>query len=194
MLESLFFALGTSLHAYFLRVIAHSRANFFSGMRWQWTWKDCWLIRKSFARQLFEFFFLREITIARIRVHLELSHSYLTNLGYITAFYLLRSSVGPYFGGYFFYVFFGLLCFYWYSVCIQIKPDWFIYFLAQVLTAFVFITGAKLMSIYLAFALAVIFRLLSLQISCLLIAIISASLIDIFGYFNRRPRHRFNMV
>ena len=194
MLESFFFVIGTGLHAYFLRVVAHSRANFFSGMRWQWTWSDCRAIRKSFARQLFEFFFLRETTIARIRGHLELSHGYLTNLGYITAFYLLRNSVGPYFAGYFFYVFFGVLCFYWYSVCIQLRLDWFTYFLAQVLTAFVFITGAKFMSIYLAFALAVVFRLLSLQLSCLLIAFISASLGDILIYFNLRPRHRFNRV
>ena len=193
-LESLFFVIGTSLHAYLLRVVAHSRANFFSGMRWQWTWNDCELIRQSFARQLFEFFFLREVTIARIRSHLELSRSYLTNLGYITAFYLLRSAVGPYFAGYFFYVFFGVLCFYWYSVCIQIRPDWFTYFLAQVLTAFVFITAAKFMSVYLAFALAVIFRLLSLQLSCLLIAFISACLGDILIYFNLRPRHRFSRV
>ena len=192
MLESFFFVLGTSLHAYLLRVVAHSRANFFSGMRWQWTWSDCRAICKSFARQLFEFFFLREITIARIRSHLELSHGYLTNLGYITAFYLLRNSVGPYFAGYFFYVFFGVLCFYWYSVCIQIRPDWFTYFLAQVLTAAVFITGAKFMSIYLAFALAVVFRLLSLQLSCLLIAFISASLGDILIYFNLRRIRRFN--
>ena len=194
MLESLFFVIGTSLHAYLLRVVVHSRANFVSGMRWQWTWSDCRAIGQSFARQLSEFFFLREVTIARIRVHLEQSHGYFTNLGYITAFYLLRSSVGPYFGGYFFYVFFGVLCFYWYSVCIQIRPDWFTYFLAQVLTAFVFITGAKFMSIYLAFALAVVFRLLSLQLSCLLIAFISASLGDILDYLNLRPKHRFNRV
>lgn len=194
MLESLFFVIGTSLHAYLLRVVAHSRANFFSGMRWQWTWSDCRAIRKSFARQLSEFFFLREITIARIRAHLELSHNYLTSLGYITAFYLLRSSVGAYFGGYFFYVFFGVLCLYWYSVCIQIRPDWFTYFLAQILTAFVFIAAARFMSIYLAFALAVIFRFLSLQLSCLLIAFVSAFLVDVLGYLNLRSRHRFNRV
>ena len=194
MLESFFFVLGTNLHAYLLRVVAHSRANFFSGMRRHWTWNDCELIRQSFVKQLFEFFFLREITIARIRGHLELSPSYLTNLGYITAFYLLRSSVAPYFGDYFFYVFFGVLCFYWYSVCIQLRPDWFTYFLAQVLTAAMFITGARFMSIYLAFVLAVIFRFLSLQVSCLLIAFISASVGDILGYFNLRPRQRFNRV
>lgn len=193
-LESLFFVLGTSLHAYLLRVIVHSRANFFSGMRWQWTWNDCELIRQSFARQLFEFFLLRETTVARIRAHLELSHGYFTNLGYITAFYLLRSSVGPYFAGYFFYVFFGVLCFYWYSVCIQIRPDWFTHFLAQVLTAFVFITAAKFIRVYLAFTLAVVFRFLSLQLSCLLIAFISASLGDILDYLNLRPKHRFNRV
>ena len=192
MLESFFFVLGTSLHAYLLRVVAHSRANFFSGMRWQWTWSDCRAIGQSFARQLSEFFFLREITIARIRGHLEQSHNYLTSLGYITAFYLLRSSVGSYFGGYFFYVFFGVLCFYWYSVCIQIRPDWFTYFLAQVLTAFVFIAGAKFFSIYLAFVLAVVFRFLSLQLSCLFIAFVSAFLGDVFSYFNLRPRHRFS--
>ena len=112
MLESFFFVIGTGLHTYLLSVVAHSQANFFSGMRWQWTWSDCRLIRQSLGRQLFDFFFIREVTVARIRSHLELSRSYLTNLGYITAFYLLRSSVGPYFGRYFFYVFFGLLCFY----------------------------------------------------------------------------------
>ena len=102
--------------------------------------------------------------------------------------------MGPYFGSYFFYVFFGVLCFYWYSVCIQIRHDWFTFFLAQILTAFVFITGARFLSIYLAFVLAVVFRFLSLQLSCLLIAFISASLVDVFGYFNRGPRHRFNRV
>lgn len=188
-LESAFFVLGTSLHAYFLRVIADSSANFFSGMRWNWSCKDCRLIRKSFSKQLVDFFFIREVTLRRIRDHLELSHYYLMSLGYITTFYLLRAFLNPYFGGYFFYVFFGVLSFYWYSISIRNRGYWFVYFLAQLLTALVFIALAKTGRVYLAFFLAVVFRFVSLQISLLIIASVSSGLREIFRYFFKTKWH-----